>query len=167
MNAEETLRVLLRIENSPMWSATMKYYLEYFVAYSFLMYIGVKSEVHECTIELCRFFEAEGAMPTGVSDRLERDKQLRIDNQYYLKNKEVPIDEAELHGFIIDMREALLRMTDGRTQLLRSKLEQRLVESKMLRSRINQLDDAITPQEMTRLIEKQASAKDGKRLRKR
>ena len=153
-NAEETLRVLIQIENSPMWSATMKYYLEDFATYSFFMRLGVKSEVHECTIELCRFFESEGALFSGVADRLERDKQLRIDNQYYLKNKEVIIDEADLHEFIIQMRETILRMTDGRIRALRSRLGQRLAENKTLRSRMRGIDKAITSEEMTRRVRK-------------
>ena len=60
-NAEETLRVTNLIKNSGsnMWLATQKYYTEYLAAYSLLMKIGVKSEIHSCTIEVIRLLEKE------------------------------------------------------------------------------------------------------------
>ena len=64
---------------------TTKYYSEYFAVYALLIRIGVKSEIHECTIEIAKLLEREGILPVGVAKILERDKELRIENQYYLK----------------------------------------------------------------------------------
>src|SRR3989338_11135681 len=90
-NAEESLRVLRNIQGteSNMWLATTKYYVEYFAVYSILMKIGIKSEIHDCTIALVEFLEEEGVIESGTSTMLEKDKDLRIDNQYYLKNMPV------------------------------------------------------------------------------
>ncbi len=84
-SAEESLRVLSKIKeiNSRIWTATTKYYIEYF---AFLMRIGVKSEIHSCTIELARFLENKKFLKINISKILEEDKELRIENQYYLKN---------------------------------------------------------------------------------
>ena len=50
-SAEETFLVLKDIkEESNMWLATMKYYCEYFSCYALLMRVGIKSEIHDCTI---------------------------------------------------------------------------------------------------------------------
>lgn len=100
-NAEESLRVLRNIKEtkSNMWIATTKYYIEYFAVYSVLMKLGIKCEIHECTIALVEFLEKEKIIQEGVSRILERDKELRIDNQYYLKNKPVEIDFENYRTF--------------------------------------------------------------------
>ena len=49
--AEETLDVLKSIKGkSKVWLATTKYYCKYFAVYALLMKIGIKCEIHECTI---------------------------------------------------------------------------------------------------------------------
>lgn len=106
--AEETLLVLRVIEGkSNMWLATSKYYFEYFCAYSILMKIGIKCEIHDCTIELCKLLEKNGVLFNGFSKILEGDKELRIDNQYYLKNKSVDIDYDLLTGIFLKTKEVL------------------------------------------------------------
>lgn len=89
--ADETLEILRAIQNkSKVWLATTKYYCEYFSLYSLLMKIGIKCEIHDCTLMLCGFLEEENILPKGYTQILQQDKQLRIDNQYYLKNKTSP-----------------------------------------------------------------------------
>src|SRR3989338_3313275 len=97
-NAEESLKVLRSIKetHSNMWLATTKYYIGYFAVYSILMKIGIKCEIHDCTISLVRFLEDEVVIKNGISEMLEEDKELRIDNQYYLKNLPVEIDFERL-----------------------------------------------------------------------
>src|SRR3989344_6965423 len=80
--AEETLEVLRSIKDkSKVWLAATKYYCEYFALYSLLMRIGIKSEIHECTIALCKLLEKEKIIPEGYTNIISEDKQLRIDNQ--------------------------------------------------------------------------------------
>src|SRR3989344_6504276 len=93
--AEETLNVLKSLQNkSNIWLATTKYYYEYFTVYALFMKLGIKCEIHDCTIELCKFLEKEKLLPKGTYGLLEKDKKLRVDNQYYLKNLEVKIDHV-------------------------------------------------------------------------
>lgn len=62
--AEESLEILRTIKGkSRVWLAVTKYYCEYFAVYSLLMKIGLKCEIHDCTIELCRFLENEKVIP--------------------------------------------------------------------------------------------------------
>lgn len=112
-NAEETLLILKDIEGkSNMWLATTKYYCEYFAVYSLLMLLGVRSEIHDCTIELCKILERIGLLPKGTSNRLERDKRLRIDNQYYLKNRKVKVDYNSLRDFILEIKFKIQDMSE-------------------------------------------------------
>ncbi len=120
-SAEESLRVLRSIERSKsnMWLATTKYYIEYFAVYSILMKIGIKCEIHDCTISLVNFLEEQGIIKKGISDILENDKELRLDNQYYLKNKHVDIDFEELANFLLDTRKILDSLDKDKIEELR------------------------------------------------
>lgn len=125
-NAEESLRVLRNIKEtkSNMWIATTKYYIEYFAVYSVLMRLGIKCEIHECTIALVEFLEKEKIIQEGVSRILERDKELRIDNQYYLKNKHVEIDFEKLSNFLLSIKETLKKLDYKKIDELRKKINQ-------------------------------------------
>lgn len=105
-----------------MWLATTKYYFEYFVVYSLFMKLGIKSEIHECTIALCSFLEDEGMLKSGVSSMLEKDKKLRIDNQYYLKNIYVDADYDILLNFMLEIKDVLDKMTYDSVKDIRIKV---------------------------------------------
>src|SRR3989338_7701797 len=109
-NAEETLRVTNLIKNSGsnMWLATQKYYTEYLAAYSLLMKIGIKWLLEN---EKIIYFE--------FGKILEEDKELRIDNQYYLKNKPVHFDSKELSDILLKVREILDTLRDADIQKIR------------------------------------------------
>jgi len=123
-NAEESMKVLKSIKEtkSNMWLATTKYYIEYFAVYSLLMKIGIKCEIHDCTIALIKFLEKEGIVEKGISKILEEDKELRIDNQYYLKNKSVKIDFEKLSEFLLSIKNSLEKLTKEQTSFLRKKI---------------------------------------------
>ena len=110
--AEETLEVLRSIKSkSKIWLATTKYYCEYFAVYSLLMKLGIKSEIHECTIQICSFLEDKKIIPEGFTKILDEDKQLRIDNQYYLKNRDVPINYNSILDFVLKIKDINLRLS--------------------------------------------------------
>lgn len=124
-NAEESLKVLRSIKQtkSNMWLATTKYYIEYFAVYSILMKIGIKCEIHDCTIALVQFLEDEKVIEKGIAKMLEKDKELRIDNQYYLKNKPVNIDFDKLSEFLLSIRKSLGQINIRKIDELRKKIE--------------------------------------------
>lgn len=124
-NAEESMKVLRSIHStrSNMWLATTKYYIEYFAAYSILMKLGIKCEIHDCTIEVVKFLEKQGVMKMGLGKILEDDKELRIDNQYYLKNRPVLIDFANLSSFLVSVRDVLDSIDYRTIEQVRTALE--------------------------------------------
>ncbi len=122
-SAEETLSILKDIENkSNMWLATTKYYCEYFAVYALLMKIGIKSEIHNCTLAVCRLLEKEKILPKGTYRKLEKDKQLRIDNQYYLKNKKVDINMDEMVNFVLSVKNIISSLTLEEINSIRKKI---------------------------------------------
>ncbi|MBM3199919.1 hypothetical protein FJZ53_03190 [Candidatus Woesearchaeota archaeon] len=123
-NAEESLKVLRSIKGteSNMWLATTKYYTEYFAVYSVLMKIGIKCEIHDCTISLARLLEKEGVIHQGIAKTLQKDKELRIDNQYYLKNRHVEINFEKISRFIISVKDSLDKLNLERINRVRTKI---------------------------------------------
>lgn len=123
-NAEESLKVLKSIQStqSKMWLATTKYYIEYFAIYSLLMRIGIKCEIHDCTITLVKFLEEENIVDKGISLILEKDKELRIDNQYYLKNRPVNIKIEKLSNFLISIKKIIDKLDEERINYIRDKI---------------------------------------------
>ena len=125
-NAEESLKVLKSIKEtkSNMWLATTKYYIEYFAVYSVLMKIGIKCEIHDCTIALVKFLEEEKIFDEGTAKLLEDDKELRIDNQYYLKNKPVKINFEKLSGFLLSIRKILDKLDEDKISELKKEIDE-------------------------------------------
>jgi len=68
------------------------------------------------------WLEKEGIFSKGTAKILEKDKELRIDNQYYLKNKSVDIDFEKLSDFIISMRNSLDNIHDKEIEKIRSEI---------------------------------------------
>jgi uncharacterized protein (UPF0332 family) len=123
-SAEETLLILKNIEGkSNMWLATTKYYCEYFACYALLMRLGIKSEIHDCTIEIIKFLEKQAVIERGIAKLLEDDKDLRIDNQYYLKNRPVDIDHNALRDFVLRIKEIINTITNERIKEIRKKIK--------------------------------------------
>ncbi len=121
-SAEETLFSLKNgVEDSNMWKATKKYYAQYLAVYALMMKIGIKSEIHECTIELTRYLEE--LFPRNTFNNLMKDKQLRIDNQYYLKNKEITTNYDELFTFILSIKEKIHSISTPEIKKIREKIE--------------------------------------------
>ncbi len=123
-SAEETLRVsnLIKDSGSNMWLATQKYYTEYLLACAVLMRIGVKSEIHGCTIEVVRLLEKEEIIPFNFSHLLEADKHLRIENQYYLKNIPVKYDSLQMRHVLLAIREVLDALSTEKIEMIRKKI---------------------------------------------
>lgn len=124
-NAEESLRIAVQIKDtgSNMWIATHKYYTEYLAAYSLLMKIGIKSEIHSCTIEVIKILEDENIIKIPLSKYLEDDKNLRIENQYYLKNVKIELDPKLLSNILLVVRSSLDSITKVQIEKIRKIIE--------------------------------------------
>ena len=125
-SAEDSLNVLRNIKptKSRMWLATTKYYIQYFAVYSVLMKLGIKCEIHDCTISLAKFLEDEGVLEKGTFEILEDAKQLRIDNQYYIKNKPVDVNFEKLSEFMVSIKQSLDNLDEDRIKEIRSKIRE-------------------------------------------
>jgi uncharacterized protein (UPF0332 family) len=80
--AEDALRAAAVLKDNKDWEISSCYYTMYFSLYSILMKIGIKCEIHSCTISfmqnlLKNYFTNEDI------DLIEKSQKARIDTQYY------------------------------------------------------------------------------------
>lgn len=122
-SSQESLRVLNSIKDtgSNIWLATTKYYTEYLAIYAILMKIGIKCEIHDCTIKLIKILEDENILKNNTHKKIEEDKRLRIDNQYYLKNIDVNINIKDITEFILEIKTTIDKIKDEDIKRIRSK----------------------------------------------
>ncbi len=93
------------------------------------MKIGIKSEIHECTIELSRFLENYNILPKDTYKKLKEEKQKRIESQYYLEDINLPKGLEELRKFIFTVKETLSKLNDERIEEIR-KMFKKLINAK-------------------------------------
>ena len=74
------------------WKLIMGYYSCYNALYSILMKAGIKSEIHDCTINLMKFIDNFSKEDYNFMKNL---KQNRIDSQYYLKEKKIDLKKVK------------------------------------------------------------------------
>jgi len=69
------------------WILDTSYYAKYFMIYALFMKVGIKSEIHDCTIyALKSIFLKDGLISQDVYDELEKSKDLRVGALYYDKD---------------------------------------------------------------------------------
>ena len=80
--AEEALESM-RINIIKDWKISTAYYTLYFSLYSVLMKIGIKCEIHSCTIEFTKRFLRDYLTGEDIGF-IEDSLKARIDSQYYV-----------------------------------------------------------------------------------
>lgn len=93
IKADEALEVL-RATDIRDWQLTTAYYTIYHSIYSLLMKIGIKCEIHSCTIEFTKRFLKNHFTPDDF-ELIDKAFSARIDSQYYV-NREVPDQNYDL-----------------------------------------------------------------------
>jgi uncharacterized protein (UPF0332 family) len=69
------------------WILDTSYYAKYFMAYALFMKVGIKSEIHDCTIfALKSIFKELGIISQEVCKDLEDSRDLRVGSLYYDKD---------------------------------------------------------------------------------
>jgi len=90
VDADNSLLNLPKVKGR--WKLIIGYYSCYNALYSILMKAGIKSEIHDCTINLIKFIDGFSVDDYKFMKNL---KQNRIDSQYYLKEGEVDLKKVK------------------------------------------------------------------------
>jgi uncharacterized protein (UPF0332 family) len=126
ISALNTMTAALKIRETD-WIAATAYYARYFALYSLFMKIGVKSEIHDCTIRIGRYLSENGVLSKSLIDDLERAKQTRVDLQYYVTKefgvKEIMENVEAARKFVLDVEKQTIGLTADQIQNIRQQLK--------------------------------------------
>ncbi|MBP2133298.1 uncharacterized protein (UPF0332 family) [Methanomicrobium sp. W14] len=122
--AEDSLAVMNSLD-SPDWIISTGYYSMYYSLYAVLMKVGVKSEIHICTIAFMKeclrdFFSEEEA------ERMDKARLMRVQSQYSV-TREFSSSQAEKIAtaaplFLLKCRDVCDKMTHPDMEKIRKKM---------------------------------------------
>ncbi len=123
--AEKTLPVQQAVLSSDIWTATTTYYIFYYSLYALMLRIGIKCEIHSCSIAFMKehliiFYNKKD------DEMLDKAFSARIDLQYYADR---PVDakiieETRKHSkiFYIKTKDAIAKITEEQIASIREAL---------------------------------------------
>lgn len=106
------------------WVVSTSYYAKYFAIYALLSRIGIKCEIHDCTIALFEYLFS-GEISTQFLQDLQQAKNDRIDAQYY--TNAIQINQKKLitdtKDFVLKIQEIIDKLTQPKIVAIQSKLK--------------------------------------------
>lgn len=122
--AEDSIK-MMRIVTIKEWKVTTAYYSMYFSVYAVLMKIGVKCEIHSCTIEFIKNFLGCYFSNEEITF-LSKALRARVDIQYYT-NRELDKDftitlEDKAQEFLLKCKSLAKVITKEEASAIRKKL---------------------------------------------
>jgi uncharacterized protein (UPF0332 family) len=123
--AEDSLEAM-RTNTIRDWKIATAYYAMYFSLYAVLMRIGVKCEIHSCTVEFAKRFLKDHFDGKEI-DFLGDSLKARIDAQYYV-NRDVPDKQFDdmvrkAPEFLVRCKSVLLQLSEKEVGMIRRKLK--------------------------------------------
>lgn len=104
---------------NPKWKTVTAYYSCYNSVYSILVKIGIKCEIHDCTISL---MELLGFNKKEIKF-LDSLKKERIDVQYHLRASRLSIDKKKVLEFLNRCKEIVKEINDDKINEIRTKIK--------------------------------------------
>ena len=128
--AEEALESM-RVNIIKDWKISTAYYTLYFSLYSVLTKIGIKCEIHSCTIEFMKRFLSE-FFSEEDTDFTEDSLKARIDSQYYI-DRAVPDEQYDkmiknAPEFLVKCKSILIRLNEKKIDDIRKEFQKELTE---------------------------------------
>jgi len=107
------------------WTVDAAYYARYQAVYALMQRIGVKCEIHDCTIELFRFLFND-SFDEKLFLELESAKEQRINLTYYT-DRLVSVEDIKENvysapNFVLKVEEFLSTLTSSKIKLIKEKL---------------------------------------------
>ena len=126
--AEEALESM-RVNIIKDWRISTSYYTIYFSLYSVLMKLGVKCEIHSCTIEFAKRFLNEFFEESEL-DFTEDSLKARVDSQYYM-DRTVPDEQynkmiQKAPEFLVKCKAILIKLNEKKVNEIRDKFQREI-----------------------------------------
>ncbi|MCC7574134.1 HEPN domain-containing protein [Candidatus Woesearchaeota archaeon] len=111
------------------WRISTAYYTIYFSLYAVLMKLGVKCEIHSCTIEFAKRFLKEYFEEDELGF-IEDSLKARVDSQYYV-DRTVPDEQynkmiQKSPEFLVKCKSILIKLNEKKINELRHKLKKEI-----------------------------------------
>src|SRR3990170_5888249 len=124
--AEEALESM-RVNIVKDWRISTAYYTLYFSLYSVLTKIGIKCEIHSCTIEFAKRFLYEFFSEEEL-DFTEDSLKARIDSQYYV-DRTVPDEQyhkmiKKAPEFLVKCKSILIQLNEKKINEIRKEFQE-------------------------------------------
>lgn len=104
------------------WVVSTSYYAKYFAVYALLSRIGIRCEIHDCTVTLFSFLFAD-QIPSRFIEDLRRAKNDRIDAQYYTETIRPNLQTlTNTRDFVLKIEEIIDKLTASKIATLQEKL---------------------------------------------
>ena len=120
---EESVGILNNVQKSNIWTATTSYYIFYYSLYSLMLKIGVKCEIHSCSIEFMKKFLTNFYNKTDF-DMMEKAFSARISLQYYADRPvaHLVIEQSKSYckDFFIKTKDILSKITESQILSIRA-----------------------------------------------
>lgn len=123
--AEEALESM-RVNIIKDWKISTAYYTIYFSLYALLTKIGVKCEIHSCTIEFAKRF-LKNYFGEGELDFTEDSLKARIDSQYYtdrtVSDEQYNKMMQKAPEFLVRCKSILIKLNEKKINEIRGKFQ--------------------------------------------
>ena len=123
--AKESLDTIKKVSESRIWRASTCYYTMYYSLYSLMMKVGVKCEIHSCSLEFMKQF-----LPYSEDEiRLIKSAfDVRNNLQYYpdrlISDLKLMIIEKGSVDFFVKTKDIVLKITEKQIREIRKNLEE-------------------------------------------
>lgn len=124
--AEESIKELQQIKTK-IWTATTSYYIFYYSLYALMIRIGIKCEIHSCSLEFMKEVLKEFYDKKDV-EMINEAFSARSDLQYYTDK---PVDEKVINeikiyckDFYTKTKDILIKLTEEQINDIRKKIRE-------------------------------------------
>ena len=126
--AEEALESM-RVNIIKDWKISTAYYTIYFSLYAVLMKLGVKCEIHSCTIEFAKRFLNEFFEESELN-LTEDSLKARVDSQYYI-DRTVPDEQynkmiQKAPEFLVRCKSVIIKLNEKKVNEIRDKFQKEI-----------------------------------------
>jgi uncharacterized protein (UPF0332 family) len=106
------------------WAVSASYYAKYFAVYSLLSKIGVKCEIHDCTITLFEYLFCDTVSSEIIKD-LRNSKENRVETQYYTQEIHVELDQVmkKTKKFVLEIDKVIDGLNSERITELQKRIK--------------------------------------------
>jgi uncharacterized protein (UPF0332 family) len=124
--AEESLKVLDKVKDSDIWTASTTYYTFYYSLYSLMLRVGIKCEIHSCSLEFMKVFLKDFYDSDDIK-MIQQAFSARKDLQYYadrsVDGKIIEENKKYCKSFYIKTKDMISNMTEKQVIAVRDALK--------------------------------------------